>query len=272
MTAPKRWSEGGDAVPGEEQAQQLFSSAASQPVVAPSPEVLKARWQAAQAKSAGAVAGSSAVIGKVIAGAVAATLAIGGLAWLSNRPREAPVAAPVAVQPEGVPVAPASPVIEAPSLLPPPKPARPRVVAVAAPPEAKAVEDLGDAQLVLSAATLVREGRVEQALTVLEEREHRYSRSAQSGPAGLVQIEALRLSHKFDQALERLAWLEHEQLFPSGRLAELPLIRAELLLAAGRCDEARPVFERMATEGSLLSTRAKAGLTACDELLLDSER
>lgn len=275
MNPPKRWSESGEGGGSfEMQARELFTSVGAQPIVAPSPEALSASWQTAQAKVALGVAGSSALAAKALAVGLAAFVVIGGGAiWWSMRvePRAVPVVVSVPEEPH---VAMVPPVVEEPPRAAP-KPVvavvRPQRAPPATPAEAKeqGVEDSGDAQLVLQAATLVRESHAAQARTMLQERDARYGRSPESGPAALVEIEALRLLGKFDEAIVRLDWLEREQLFPSGRMAELPLIRAELQLAGGHCDEARNIFERLATTDSPLASRARAGLAACDDLLMN---
>lgn len=300
MSRLGRWSDGGSTGPAESAAQELFSQGARGTPPPPSPAHLDKLWTGA-AKAAAAGAGTAAAI-SVGTKVLFAALATGGAAtaWVALQgdgvntpptrpavvspapPRVAPVAPPVPTVPAPVvapPVPTPQPQPQVPAVTPKPRvaktePAKPDVKTEPTPPPGLAPPPLvplptaeaDDSDLVVRAASELKRGEPTVALRTLQERQDRFGPTKHAGPVGLLKTEALRELGRLDEALEELARLERDGVFPPGRLRELPLIRAELLVAAKRCNEAVPLFEKLVDDRTF-SARARTGLAACGEPL-----
>lgn len=299
---PIRWSDGGSADPAASAAERLFSEGARGVPPAPSPAHLDKLWTGAAKAAAAGAGGAAvvSVTTKVFFAAIATGSA--ATAWVVmqgdgvNTPPSRPaVVAPVAPRVAPAPTVVPPPVVPVPTPAPAPEPTpapvapepapRPRAVKPSpAPTKSEAKQDPvapspglpappliplpgpeerdEDSLLVVRARAELDQGDPAVALRTLQERQDRFGPTKHSGPAGLIKTEALRRVGRIDEALQQLARLERDGNFPPGRLRELPLIRAELLVAAKRCKEAVPLFEQLVDDRAF-SARARNGLAAC---------
>jgi hypothetical protein len=154
------------------------------------------------------------------------------------------------------------PVVRSPAPAPTAKPANPPAPEEPLPAEPPVAEASDEGTLVVQAAKAVAKGAPGEALAILEQRSRRFGDSELSGPAGLVEHEALRQLGRFEEALAKLETLARRGQLPTGKRAELPLMRAELLMAMHRCREAIPLLEQVVGDPKF-TARAQAGLAAC---------
>ncbi len=197
-----------------------------------------------------------------------------------------PAAVPTTVEPQKAPL-PVTPLALEPSRpLPPMKPKGPRraeraVVAVepeASPPaavdpvEAESSGPSEEARLVGAALDQARrQGNPAQALSTLDEYQRRFPTGLLENEAALARVDAYLALGRKEEALAALEVLNAKAFAGVPRSEEMRLVRAELLAALGRCQEAVEVFEAVLVDSrqTPLAERALFGKGSCRAALGD---